>query len=261
MDYRVPLTLREMQTVELDLLLELKKICDRHNLRYYIDGGTLLGASCFHGFIPWDDDIDIKMPRPDYDRLSSYRSELPGHIRLVLPEEDQFSYSFTKIVDERTVLIENPKTDKEHFGSVYIDILPMDGYNPKYMHRLERYKTLFHISKSGFSNTLKGRVYSLLYHPQTIYRRMNKLARRCRYDTSKYVGLVTEGDTEKEKYRRLSFEHHVMLPFEGYLFPASNEYEKHLVKFYGKHILDYKDSGNLPQYPSGHNYEVFWKTE
>ena len=57
------ITLREMQQIELDMLLELDRVCKNHSLRYYLDGGTLLGAMCYEGFIPWDDDIDIKMPR------------------------------------------------------------------------------------------------------------------------------------------------------------------------------------------------------
>ena len=61
--------LREMQQIELKLLLELDKVCKKNSLRYYMDGGTLLGAMCYEGFIQWDDDIDLKMPRPDYDKL------------------------------------------------------------------------------------------------------------------------------------------------------------------------------------------------
>ena len=259
MGKRVPITLAEMQTVELELLLELKKICERHNLRYYIDGGTLLGAYCFKGFIPWDDDIDIKMPRPDYEKLSKYRDELPEHIRLALPEENQYAYAFAKMEDLRTAFIENPKTNREHIGSVYIDILPMDGHVQRRLHKIERYKTLFHTSKTGFSNNLKGRIYSFLYNPQTVYRKMSKLARRCRYDSAEFVGLLIEGNTEKEKYRRSSFDNPVFLPFEGHFFPASSEYEEHLVQFYGSHILSYRDSGNLPRYPSGHHYEAFWR--
>ena len=63
------ITLQEMQKIELNLLLEFDKLCKLHRLRYYIDGGTLLGAMCYEGFIPWDDDIDLKMPRPDYERF------------------------------------------------------------------------------------------------------------------------------------------------------------------------------------------------
>ena len=252
------ITLSEMQTIELRLLLELKKICDRHKLRYFIDGGTLLGAYCYGGFIPWDDDIDIKMPRPDYENLVKYRDELPEHMQLVFPEEDQFTYTFTKLEDKRTTLIESPKSEKEHRGSVYIDILPMDGYIPKWIPQLKRYNTLFHISKSGFPNSLKGIIYSYIYNPKNVYIRMTKLAKRCQYDTSEFVGLVIEGDTEKEKYRRASFDNPVLLPFEGYYFPASNEYEDHLVKFYGKHVLDCKGNRNLPKYSSGHTNEAYW---
>ena len=54
--------LKEMQQIELSLLLAFDDICEKHGLRYYIDGGTLLGAMCYEGFIPWDDDIDLKMP-------------------------------------------------------------------------------------------------------------------------------------------------------------------------------------------------------
>ena len=58
--------LEEMQQRELDILLAFDALCKKYALRYYIDGGTLLGAMCYEGFIPWDDDIDVKMPRPDY---------------------------------------------------------------------------------------------------------------------------------------------------------------------------------------------------
>ena len=77
--------LREMQQIELNLLLELDRVCKKHSLRYYMDGGTLLGAMCYEGFIPWDDDIDIKMPRPDYEKLLTLQREFPEHVRCTFP--------------------------------------------------------------------------------------------------------------------------------------------------------------------------------
>lgn len=253
------ITLKEMQRIELDMLLELQQICENHKLRYYIDGGTLLGAFCYGGFIPWDDDIDVKMPRPDYDQLVKYRSEFSPHIQLVRPEEDGFRYSFTKLMDNRTILIENPGKKNEHRGGVYVDILPMDGHQIGCMRKLERYKTLYHISKSGFPDTIKGRIYSVLYHPESVYKRMTKLARQCDYDQAEYVGLLIDGDAEKERFTRKSLDHCVKLSFEGHHFPASSEYREHLVKFYGEHVLQSEGKGNLPRYPSGHQYEVYWK--
>ena len=136
------ITLKEMQSIELDMLLELQRICDKHQLRYYIDGGTLLGAFCYGGFIPWDDDIDIKMPRPDYEALVNYRTEFSAHIQLVRPEEDGFRYTFTKLIDNRTILIENPGKKNEHRGRVYVDILPMNAHREESRKKMKRYKNL-----------------------------------------------------------------------------------------------------------------------
>ena len=135
----------------------------------------------------------------------------------------------------------------------------MDGHQIGCMRKLERYKTLYHISKSGFPDTIKGRIYSVLYHPESVYKRMTKLARQCDYYQAEYVGLLIDGDAEKERFTRKSLDHCVKLSFEGHHFPASSEYREHLVKFYGEHVLQSEGKGNLPRYPSGHQYEVYWK--
>ena len=253
------ITLKEMQSIELDMLLELQRICDKHQLRYYIDGGTLLGAFCYGGFIPWDDDIDIKMPRPDYEELVNYRTEFSAHIQLVRPEEDGFRYTFTKLIDNRTILIENPGKKNEHRGGVYVDILPMDAHREESLKKLERYKTLYHFSKAGFPDTIKGRVYSMMYHPESVYKKMIKLAKAGDDERAEYVGLLIDGDAEKERFAKTSLDHYVMLSFEGHQFPASSEYREHLAKFYGEHVLLSENKGNLPRYPSSHQYEVYWK--
>lgn len=268
----IEMTLQDMQRVELDMLLELEKICNRHGLRFYIDGGTLLGAYCYEGFIPWDDDIDIKMPRNDYEQLLQYRDELPEYMSIVSPEEDGYFYTFTKINDERTVLIENPGTLIEHTGSVYLDILPMDGYPTEYktFRQLEKYKTLFHEAKTGFydlkhspqiMSRCKGYLYSLIYTNENVFVRMTRLAKKCDYDSAEYVGLLIEGNKEKEKFFRESLDYPVKLPFEGHEFPASSDYERHLVTFYGEHILNSKCNHDLPYIPPSHKHIVYWKED
>lgn len=266
------MTLRDIQRLELGMLLELEKICTRHGLRFYIDGGTLLGAYCYEGFIPWDDDIDIKMPRNDYEQLLQYRDEFPKYMSIVPPEEDGYSYTFTKINDKRTVLIENPGTPVEHTGSVYLDILPLDGHPVEYknLRQLEKYKTLFHEAKTRFydlkhspriMNRCKGYLYSLIYSRENVYVKLTRLAKKCDYDSAEYVGLLIEGNKEKEKYIRKSLDYPVNLLFEGHEFPASSDYERHLVTFYGEHILQSKHNHNLPYIPPSHRHIVYWKED
>lgn len=264
------MTLREMQIVELNMVLELEKICKRHGLRFYIDGGTLLGAYCYEGFIPWDDDIDIKMPRKDYELLVTYRDEFPDYISVVPPEEDGYTYTFMKINDNRTVLIERPGEPGEHKGAVYLDILPMDGHptDAKTLRRLDRYKTLFHGARTGFvsmkkskklKTRIKGQLYHLLYQHERVYCKMTALAKQCDYDQAENVGLLIEGNRVKETFRRASLDQPVELLFEGHMLPASSDYEEHLVTFYGSHILESKHGHNLPYIAPAHKHLVYWK--
>ena len=121
------ITLKEMQRIELELLLEFDRLCKKRGLRYYMDGGTLLGAMCYEGFIPWDDDIDLKMPRPDYERFLGLAEELPSHIAVEAPSKEQCAHVFLKLTDQRTLLLEHAG-ERINESGVYIDILPMDGH-------------------------------------------------------------------------------------------------------------------------------------
>lgn len=256
------ITLREMQKIELDILLVFDKLCRTNGLRYYMDGGTLLGAMCYEGFIPWDDDIDLKMPRPDYDRFLTMQGQLPAHIRLDSPRPEHCEYTMTKLVDDRTVLVEGNKTT-----GVYIDILPMDGHPAdeaacaEHIAKLRRYNSLFHYSLDGFSQVKgwKRYVYRMLYTPWRLYRRLTDTAKQFDYESAPSVGLVIEGDYLKERFPKEWLEPAVQLEFEGHFFPAPAGYRDHMVNFYGPHVIKEEHYHNLPQYPAVHNHEVFWK--
>ena len=270
----IEIELKEMQQIELNLLLELDRVCKAHGLRYYLDGGTLLGAVCYDGFIPWGDDIDLKMPRPDYEKLMTLQSAFPKHIFLDAPRADHCEFTFLKLIDTRTVL-EEPQ---EHGGvkttGVYIDILPMDGHpeNPeeckKHLHELSRLNTRFHGALSGFSglkassspaSRAKGLLYSKLYSPWKVYQELTALAKKYSYDSSKQVGLLVEGDPIRERFEKRWLEPHVMMTFEGHQFPATNAAEEHLSIFYRKPISRELYYQNLPYIPSSHTHRVYWK--
>lgn len=267
------ISLKEMQRIELDILLSFDKLCKAHKLRYYIDGGTLLGAMCYEGFIPWDDDIDLKMPRPDYDRFLSLTGELPEHVSAEIPSKQSCPHLFLKLFDTRTELIEHAGNRINRSG-VYIDILPMDGYpeeGPAYerhLKKLDRYNDLFHASLDGFSvkrmssspiQRMKGLLYPHFYTPWRLYRLLNQTAQKYDYDSSKRAGLLIEGDPVRERFEKEWLEPPIELEFEGHLFPAPPGYRKHLEIFYGEHVTKPECYHNLPQYPGTHQYEAYWK--
>lgn len=120
--------LNELQKKLLDILVWFHNFCIENQLRYYVLGGTMLGTMRHKGFIPWDDDIDVGMPREDYNRLielledkqmDSYVLESPNS------KKEDFIYPFAKLYDVRTTLVEHCRYDVKR--GIYLDIFPLDG--------------------------------------------------------------------------------------------------------------------------------------
>ena len=265
--------LKEMQQIELNLLLELDRVCRKHSLRYYMDGGTLLGAMCYEGFIPWDDDIDLKMPRPDYNKLLTLQSDFPEYIRLDAPSKDHCEYTMLKLIDDRTILKETNGEAIKTTG-VYIDVFPMDGHpqDPdecgKHIQKLQRLNSLFHLSLEHFKamrnagsivTKAKGIVYNCIYTPWRLYRKLTKLAETYDYESAAYVGLLIEGNAIKERFEKGWLQPGFTLEFEGHMIPAPSGYRKHMEIFYGNHVTKPECLHNLPMILPDHQHEVYWK--
>lgn len=119
--------IRPLQLHILGNLMALDKVCREHQLRYFIVAGTMLGAVRHKGFIPWDDDLDVGMPRKDYDQLMAHAKEwMPAPYEVVAYETDStYPLPFAKIQDASTTLIE--RMHLKYLGGVYIDVFPLDG--------------------------------------------------------------------------------------------------------------------------------------
>ena len=123
------LTMKEMQQVAFNILKQVAAICEKNGFRYTLAYGTLIGAIRHKGFIPWDDDIDIMMPRPDYERFISYCNEHPQELNnLQLFNMDvckDYPYMITRVSNSNTILeVEN---EKSYGIGVFIDIYVLDG--------------------------------------------------------------------------------------------------------------------------------------
>jgi len=146
--------IRRQQMRMLDILVEVDRICKKHNISYWLSSGTLIGAIRHNGFIPWDDDLDIEMMRSDYLRLMKVLpEELPEWLALQNDKTDpNYFYFYAKVRDRRSRMLEQNGYDriwKEQ--GIYIDILPMERH-PIWMQKLTE-KTVGHMYKIWRTST------------------------------------------------------------------------------------------------------------
>jgi len=124
-----PEILRKAQFIMLDMLIEFDAICKKHQLQYWLDSGTLLGAVRHQGFIPWDDDIDLSMPVEDYNKfLKIAQAELSSNIFLQTSETDtNFKFDYIKLRSNKARITELHEKDKQvnYHQGVFVDIFPM----------------------------------------------------------------------------------------------------------------------------------------
>ena len=124
-----PKVLREAQLIMLEMLVEFDAICKKHNLQYWLDSGTLLGAVRHQGFIPWDDDIDLSMPLEDYNKFQEIaKDELSENIFFQTTQTDgAFKFDYIKLRSNKAKIVEFHEKDRdiEYHQGIFVDIFPM----------------------------------------------------------------------------------------------------------------------------------------
>lgn len=137
-------TQEQLKKALTDILKWFHAFCEANGLRYYALGGTMLGAARHEGFIPWDDDIDVGMPREDYNKLAVLLTEVPSkRYMLETPSTSakDYYYPFSKLYDTRTTLVENTKYKIKR--GIYIDIFPLDGIGNSREESEKNYKGVY----------------------------------------------------------------------------------------------------------------------
>lgn len=127
-----PETLRRLQLALLEMLHEIDDVCRKHDITYFLSSGSVLGAVRHSGFIPWDDDIDLGMMRPDYDRFCAIAPQaLPDDLRLIIPgREKRYSPMFAKVMKRGTKFWAKETMEAGLDLGIFIDIFPYDDLSP-----------------------------------------------------------------------------------------------------------------------------------
>lgn len=238
--------IRPLQLRVLEIVKAVDTTCRQHNLRYYIWAGTMIGAIRHKGFIPWDDDLDIAMPRADYNMLIAHAREwLPEQYEMVCAEtDDTYPLPFAKIQDAGTTLIE--RLHLHYLGGIYIDVFPIDGTpcNPlkRRMHfaRYEYYKRVLYLlcrdpykrghGPSSWAPLLCRKLYTL----KGVQHRIKQLLEKYAYDESSQIADYDDG------LKGVMPKHIVGNPtpftFEGVTLKGVEYYDVYLTKKYGDYM-------------------------
>ena len=234
-------------------------ICKEHSLTYFCCGGTAIGAVRHHGMIPWDDDVDVFMPRPDYDRFVQIASrQLPDGLELMTPySKADYPLYFVKLCDSRTTLQEEVEVPCVY--GLYIDIFPIDGAPDdieqaramerrftKTKHKLEAISS--HVSFADYLYLLTqpkewGRFArkTLAFFCRQAYRRkllrqMEAICRQYDYNSSTLVAVYCGSYGPKEVFPKAWLQGQVMFAYEDMEVALPSGYDNYLRQYYGDYM-------------------------
>ena len=254
--------IHELRQIQIGILDSVHHFCEAHGLRYFLSSGTLIGAVRHKGYIPWDDDIDIYMPRRDYEQFLKAFCDDAGIYKAIDPQQDNhYYYTFAKVIDQRTLMVED-ETEGYEIG-VFMDIFPVDYVTDDLQEReriFKEKKLLYKIRRCKISNSnpLQSKLAYFVYKHwplsvKQIERRIRKLI--VLDEPTRTVCNMTEaGPKIKGCFPAEDIASSVDIEFEGKLYKTMVGYKDYLERTYG----DYMTLPPVEQRVT-HHFEAYWR--
>ena len=258
--------LTQLQACLLEMLDWLHHVCQEEGIRYYIIGGTMLGAMRHGGFIPWDDDVDVGLPRPDYEHFIQLMNARTGRYTIETPYSTQpdYCYNYSKLYDTTTTLVESGRFAIKR--GVFIDVFPIDGIGDTADEARSRYRVikrlkLFLIARrrtihSGVSLHKRVAIFLAQALPislameRKLAQKLDALCAERDYDTSRYVGNLLGAYHEKEIVPRSLFGRPTPVSFESITVMGLQCPDEYLESIYG----DWKTPPDEKHRHTAHSY-------
>ena len=266
--------LKQEKEVELQILLQIDKICREHKIKYFLMRGTLLGAIKYKGFIPWDDDIDITMSREDYNRFVKIMAHEKGksNIDIVYTgNSKEYPYTFAKIYDNRTTLdeIKIAESIKSKYDlGIYVDVFPLDYVSENGFLRMIKLGTIrlldiLRLCAVTDTDKLKNNkcikfiiklLKKVLPHHSKFIHWIEVIGEHWQNKNTNLVGFCNEAQ-KKQIFPKSYFEETISVSFEEHMFNVSGHYHEILTSLYG----DYTQLPPIDERCTHHVFDAYWK--
>lgn len=238
----------EMRKIQMDILLFIHQFCIDNGIQYSLAWGTMLGAIRHKGYIPWDDDIDIMMTRPEYDRFCKLFHDDRSVYKLYDVHTDKkWIYPFAKISDERTIRVEKNALDEIGLN---IDVFPIDYYADSYedamiaLKRMKFWKKIYvaKILRSYTGMSLLKNIVDHLYKIpcsliplKYVLKKFDEISCVTAKNKTAYCGFLVEADGTTILKSKL-FDNFTDYQFENYVFKGIEDYDYYLKATYGDYM-------------------------
>ena len=248
---------KEIQNEEIKILKEFINICQKNKLKYYIMAGTLLGAIRHKGFIPWDDDIDVCVPRNDYDilikKIKNGQITMNNSFEFKSKELNNYFHPFLKFVNKNILTNTSQKNATDKY--LWIDIFPLDGTPEnkkeakKYMNRMFALGHIYVVKNTSFLNIIKKtqnkknvpaklivKFFTIFISNKYLADTLIKEAKRYNYDDSRYIANTIWPGPLKMFHEKSVFEAEIDIMFENMKVKAFSGYDTYLKENYGDYM-------------------------
>ena len=246
-DFLVDVNRKKLWAIMLDLIYVFDAVCKKYHLTYYVFYGALLGVVRHKGFIPWDDDFDVAMPREDYEKFIRLSHEFKEPYFLQTPYTDpECFYSFAKIRNSRTTGIVKMFQYAKYNHGIWISIFPLDHWDDN--GGRERYEqirklvidcsTYMRINNPDLDEKNRERVAAYHSNPMHDFEEIQRLARSCKDTNSKYVmtAVVTQGRYDQKLLDAADFEKSIPMQFENLQVMVPSGYDRLLRVWYDDYM-------------------------